>query len=250
MFKQKEAVVGAIVAILALCCLAGAPSSWLPITYSIVLWAIIGSIPVVRSAGITAVYGTIGFVLISNLWLDSVGPTLDWKHQAWLARCLDVAWVVILAVLALFWHELRSNKHNFKRAILMLLFPCIVAIMSSGKGGPGLFAKLATEYLHMTQAQAGEFELICRKTIHFVFYGTVGAVGFWAAFMGEATNARAATLGLIFCFSLACFDEIRQSSFPNRSGSFVDVLLDMAGGCTFICISCALRNLISRKTYS
>ncbi len=71
-----------------------------------------------------------------------------------------------------------------------------------------------------------------RKSAHFVEYAILAILTFRAALLAAPRN-RLATAGWVALFlvaTLACADEARQAFSTARSGSPIDVLIDVTGG--------------------
>lgn len=124
----------------------------------------------------------------------------------------------------------------------LLVFTLLVATFSGDAGGANpMDAWLRS--LGLTPDQAHTFVITLRKTIHFTFYASVGFAATRAARRGGEEPDRARWIGLGYALLLACFDEFRQSGASTRTGSPIDVALDMSGA--FVGSLLALR--ASRK---
>lgn len=126
---------------------------------------------------------------------------------------------------------------------LIAVFAMLVGYFSSGRGGPDFIEHwLLSQGLSADQAH--HFNIAFRKTVHFTFYGSVALTSLIASL--RASNDLKASLrtALLAALALASFDELRQSGFAQRTGSAWDVLLDMAGGLTFVGLS---RWIVSRR---
>jgi VanZ family protein len=206
------------------------PSSVLPIGYVIVATLILLAIPDYRRSVHAPAASFALLLAVVGLWLLSQSqPT---ARVIWLVMGFSVVWWLVVVVIAT-----RSQEKTPRcawRANLLLAFPLIIAFVSSGKGGPGLFTMIAE---HLDANSAAVFELACRKTIHFVFYGSTALMAMNAARIGKASASGVWLIGLGFSGALAVFDELRQSGFANRTGSWSDVLLDLSGAVVFMGIS-------------
>lgn len=121
---------------------------------------------------------------------------------------------------------------------------CVLGYVSGGIGGSDHMLDFAMRVLHMSRDQADLIIHYMRKTIHFTAYGIVGLSLFRGAMTGGAPTPRSIAFALFCVFFLASFDEMRQTTAPNRTGSPWDVTLDMTGASCFVLIASAL----SRKT--
>lgn len=117
---------------------------------------------------------------------------------------------------------------------------CILGYVSGRIGGGNYMIDFAIKFLHLTYDQASTIVHYVRKTIHFSAYGFVGYSLFRAGVYGSATKQRAAGFALLCVLCLASFDEMRQTTAPNRTGSPWDVMLDMAGATFFVGIAATL----------
>jgi VanZ family protein len=129
--------------------------------------------------------------------------------------------------------SLRQDSTDSGKAVwsmgLAVLLACFVAYYSSPQGAPGDLALRIAEFLHVSPA-AGEAILIgTRKTVHFIFYGLMGAMAWRACFVASSEVRHAWVFGLSFVLAHALFDEARQALYASRTGSPWDVLLDVAG---------------------
>lgn len=124
------------------------------------------------------------------------------------------------------------------------LFVCawLVAFFSSSTGAAHHMIDALMRFLHLDKEDAQSLVLYVRKSLHVLFYGMFGLFAFRAAVNGGAAR-KAVILGLAAVLMHAAFDEIRQTGFSDRTGSFWDVCLDMAGGIIFVLSAAA----ISRK---
>jgi VanZ family protein len=183
-----------------------------------------------------------GFPFLT-LWLASdVVPPGDIKTFVFqmLMGALIIASLVSAGAIVSFYKkkpDLRSIV-----GLLAALFVCcwIVAYFSSSTGASSRMLYFAIHTLHMSHDLAWTLIGILRKSLHFFFYGTIGVLAFRTLRKG-GVSSRAVLLALAFVLMHASFDEIRQSSYPDRSGSFWDVCLDLAGGCCFVLAANTLK---------
>ena len=104
-----------------------------------------------------------------------------------------------------------------------------------------------TSLFHVSQEQAEIIVRWLRKTIHFTAYGLVGYTLFRAAIAGKAIRLKAMAFSLIVVLCIASFDELRQTTAPNRSGSPWDVMLDEIGATTFVLVGAFTISAAPRK---
>jgi VanZ family protein len=82
----------------------------------------------------------------------------------------------------------------------------------------------------LSPGAAATWNYFIRKTAHLTEYGILSALTF-RALRGEKTswNPRWAIGAIVFAAVIASIDEIHQSFVPSRTGTWHDVLLDVAG---------------------
>jgi VanZ family protein len=92
--------------------------------------------------------------------------------------------------------------------------------------------------VHLLKIEVGPDSLLIvnavgRKVGHFLTYMTLGALAFraWRALYPAAAawTLRWALLSLVSVFVTASLDELHQSLYPSRTGTFHDVILDLSG---------------------
>lgn len=123
-----------------------------------------------------------------------------------------------MLLLIAFWRTPRAAAWT----AVLVLGGWVVALLSSSKGGPDPMLQMFAGWFGPEAAET--VVMLTRKGIHFTFYGLMG----FAAYRAGGTRA------LAFPVSLAMFDELRQATSPGRTGSWFDVLLDLAGVATFV----------------
>jgi VanZ family protein len=81
-----------------------------------------------------------------------------------------------------------------------------------------------------------KYHLYFRKTLHFLGYAVLALLALIPFY--SSNFLLLANYYSIFAFLtvllIACADELKQSFYANRHGSFVDVMIDCAGGLTTI----------------
>lgn len=117
---------------------------------------------------------------------------------------------------------------------------CILGYVSGGIGGADHMIKWVMDTLHWSRGQAETCVHYLRKSIHFTAYGLLGLSLFRAAMAGGAPKPRAFVFAILVVLSMASFDEMRQTTSPNRTGSFWDVTLDVSGAGTFAAFAAAI----------
>ncbi len=125
-----------------------------------------------------------------------------------------------------------SDRRPLSGIAIALALGVGVGFFSSGVGGAGPMFRLLTHW-GLSSDQVHLITLSFRKTFHFCFYGSLGLLVMTASKRIERPLIPSAQVGVVFALITACFDELRQSSQPGRTGSAYDVLLDLCGAITF-----------------
>jgi hypothetical protein len=100
-----------------------------------------------------------------------------------------------------------------------VLVICGVGWFSGAGGGPDTFRRWVMTTFHLSHSTAETVVIAVRKTVHFSAYGVYGLS--WRRYGWK--------MAIIQTFLLASFDEARQTTAGNRTGSPLDVLLDLSG---------------------
>ena len=84
-----------------------------------------------------------------------------------------------------------------------------------------------------------------RKAAHLCEYAVLGLLSFRALRLSLAISLpRTALLGLVVVLAVAATDELRQSFLSSRTGSIVDVAIDLVGGALGVCLIIALHRAV------
>lgn len=127
-------------------------------------------------------------------------------------------------------------------AIRWLIVSCALAAAliraSGGDFGPDPFSNWLAS-LGFSPEMAWNVTVFLRKSVHFVFFGLIG----WTAFRGIRLLDERMQWWWPLGWALlnATLDETRQHFAVGRTGSAVDVVLDVAGSATFIALAWARR---------
>jgi VanZ family protein len=177
---------------------------------------------------------------LTTLWMLSNPRTPGSSYKIFIFQALVALFVVgsVGAALWLFsaYQKIREVRATIRALLPFFLCAWLVAFFSSSAGAAGHMVHWLMAHFGMGADQAANAVLYARKSIHFLFYGLFGLAALNAANTGTDTR-RALWLALGLAVVHATFDELRQSSFTDRSASFWDVCLDSAGAATFIGIS-------------
>ena len=127
-----------------------------------------------------------------------------------------------------------SNR-NWRSAILLygpvLAWIGVILFLSSGQGASTRTSLIIRPVLEWLFPEAS-FETIAyyhgviRKCAHLIEYAVLGFLACRAFSVYRYTSLLAALL----VFTVAAIDETNQSANPERTGSVVDVLIDLCGG--------------------
>lgn len=179
---------------------------------------------------------------IGQLWLSSQPrSTFDERlirHLPLVHLGLAVGFGVSFAALVV---SITKGDKPIKRAAPWLLgalvFAGLVAYFSSSAGGGGSMIQWIAKTFGVSHPFAEAATYVVRKTIHFSFYAGTAIVMGRAAFRGGEAPKPAIAIALAYALLLATFDETRQSGFADRSGSPIDVALDLTGSLTGIALT-------------
>lgn len=121
-----------------------------------------------------------------------------------------------------------------------VLASCVVGYVSGGIGGGDHMVHWLMSVTSLAREQAETIVHFFRKGIHLGAYGIVGMCLFRGGIAGRAIRSKALLFAMSTVLCLASFDELRQTTAPNRTGSAWDVTLDMTGALLFIVVAAAL----------
>jgi len=145
-------------------------------------------------------------------------------------------YLVLSALGAIALHRrVGSGTHNSRIVWLVtsLVMVWLVAYFSGTTGSPENFPLFGKGILDWPT-----IVILTRKTTHVLFYGCFGLVLKEVFNLQPPTRSNTATV-LALTFGLASIDEFRQSAFPDRSGTWMDVLLDTSAAAIFLLIAAA-----------
>lgn len=91
-----------------------------------------------------------------------------------------------------------------------------------------------------------------RKAAHFLEFGLLGLLSFFALFSFGLKAYKSALLSLSYCFFIAVSDELIQTSYEGRAGQVGDVFIDFWGALTTVAICfiivCIVKKYKKRKS--
>ena len=113
-------------------------------------------------------------------------------------------------------------------------------VVISMLSGEGFSADNTNRYLdpllryffpHLTQPGFVLAHTLIRKTAHVTEFFILGVLSFWAARRGRAPHWRLAWAGqaMLLAIVYALVDETHQMFVPNRTGSYLDSVIDCGG---------------------
>jgi len=144
----------------------------------------------------------------------------------------------LAAILWLFsaYQKQASARATVRALMAMFVLAWMVAYFSASTGAGGHMVEWLRAHTSLSQGALENLVYAIRKSIHFLFYGTLAMAAFRGARVAGARLDAQITFALSIALIHASFDELRQAGFASRAGSFYDVLLDMAGAGVFVLI--------------
>lgn len=171
------------------------------------------------------------------LWLHTNvygirGKTFSLLYQATLLAGLLIAVISFLVFLIVALSKSDGRKTLFA-LIPLFVMGWLIALFSGDAGGADPMMRMFLNF-GLSPGAAEVAVVISRKTIHFVFYGLLAAFSYRATVVGGTPRSSMLTFAVVFPLLHAVFDETRQTFSHGRTGSFWDVLLDLAGMAFFL----------------
>lgn len=114
----------------------------------------------------------------------------------------------------------------------------LIAYFGGSQGGGGGMVQCLMQNWKLSEADARQTTFIFRKLVHVNFYGLCALAWYSASLrkpIANVGNSVPFAFGATFC--LAAFDETRQLFAENRTGTPVDVGIDMGGAILFLAIA-------------
>jgi VanZ family protein len=210
---------------------------WLPMGLGVAITLLLAKVPTLGNSWLRVMVGLAYAFGVMGFWARTQ-PVMGFTRWEHLARFASEGLLLCACVFGLFslltiFRRNRSERPPWLPLCGLILFGWIVAFFSSGKGGPDPMVNAFMRLFHVARPAAFEMTICVRKTIHFTFYGLTGLTAYDLA-RAKGIASQAVIFGLSVAVCQASFDELRQAGFVNRTGSFWDVLLDMAGASAFI----------------
>ncbi len=218
------------------------PLAWLPLAMGIAVSAIVGCQPWLKAGRLGAPFVTAITSGLSLTYCLSTPPIVTRLGTIASKAVLAGYFAVFALSCALFVvRGLISRKNGAMTGWLLIPIyaALIIGYVSGGIGGGDHMIAWAIRVLHMGRDQAETAVHIFRKSIHISAYGIVGLSLFRGAIAGRTAKPQAVLFAMLIVLCFASFDELRQTTAPNRTGSAWDVALDMTGALIFTLIAAA-----------
>jgi len=215
---------------------------WLPVLMGVIVSTIVGFQPWFTASRLSRLFCVALTVGAAVTYSMSVAPQPNEMGPKFPRVAIDLGACVFLVVLGLFIARCLLQRKTAKMAAWLLLpiaAGCVLGYVSGGIGGSDHMVEWAIRVLHMSREQAETGVHYLRKTIHLCAYGTLGLAYFRAAITGGAEKSRSIGFALLSVLTMASFDELRQTTAPNRTGSIWDVMLDVTGAFIFVMLASA-----------
>ncbi len=142
----------------------------------------------------------------------------------------------------------KITKIRILLFILIAAWAVLVFIFSSqtGDDSTGL-SRMVANFLFRDELKAEIAEPYIRKLAHFSEYG-LGGILFMSLFLTyEWSDRKQILIAILFGVWYASFDEIHQLMVPDRSGSILDVGIDLLGFCTGVFFAMLIYKIIKKK---
>jgi len=123
----------------------------------------------------------------------------------------------------------------------------VILLFSSDEFSAGSTSRILGPILRWLFPDLGSNTLLAlhlwvRKSAHLTEYAVLGLLAFRALRLSLAISLpRTALLGLVVVLAVSATDEFRQSFLASRTGSIVDVGIDLVGGALGVCLVIALH---------
>ena len=157
-------------------------------------------------------------------------------------------------------YSLKHDNRNAARIILWTLTAALMALIfvfsaqnaegsTSMSGGTiETILRIVMKNFDSLPAESREaiiesYQLLARKTAHFLAYMALGMLTSGALFQYELKMKTRIAAAMAICVLYAASDEIHQLFVPGRSGMAIDVLLDSCGAATGVLLVFLLRRL-------
>ena len=226
------------------------PWFWLPVLFGIAVASVVWSQPWLKDAKLAGPFWASFASGTALTFCYSTTPVTTRFGSAIPKLSLAIGTAVFLLSFVLFIGRglLPSKTKSIAGWLLIpIAAGMIVGYVSGGLGGSNHMVKWFIAMFHLSQDQAENIVHIVRKSIHVSAYGMVGLSLFKGAMGGRTAKSRALGFAMLITLCLASFDEMRQTSAPNRTGSPWDVALDMSGSFAFVFLAALVTRSAPKK---
>lgn len=158
---------------------------------------------------------------------SSYGLEIPEANQQSLVATLMVALAASALVQAI--QAFKRMGWNLSAAIGLVGMGLVISRLSGEAGSPGWMLEFFRDALGFSQANAELATIIVRKTIHFTFYGVMALFAAIVGYSVATDRNRVIAFAALWTLGHAAFDEMRQNQTPSRTGTAIDVVLDLAG---------------------
>ena len=209
------------------------PSLWLPVAFGAAFFGLLWFTPrltLEMRIGLATLFGAVSCIL----WMTSGGSATQSPFTV-----MELAFENLLGLMGLIGVVIAAgaiSKTNRKaRPVVgpivgLMIAGWLISYFSSSHGGGEPMIAWLIHTFGLDQQTAETVNLVIRKTIHFSFYGLIATTAFMTPIKNGSLRSIGIVAALLTTLAYSSFDEIRQSSQPNRNGSAWDVALDMTGG--------------------
>ena len=210
------------------------PSLWLPILFGAAFFGLLWFTPrltIEMRVGLATLFGAVSCIL----WIvSSSAGTIQSRFATMelaFENLLGVMGLIGLVVAASAISQVKPQSRPVVGPIAGLMIAgWLISYFSSSHGGGTPMVQWMMHTFGWDQQTADTVNLAVRKTIHFSFYGLIATTAFLTPIKNGALRTVGIIAALLTTLAYSSFDEIRQSSQADRSGSAWDVALDMTGG--------------------
>ena len=217
------------------------PHAWMPLFLGAFMALLVGSLSWTPKGYFLTMYQSTWLAGTFALWMLSSAVRLPIMQVRSHYALLVFAAVGLLTTMVLAT-ELRSKAKRVGFLLLaILLVGLAVSYLSGPPGRLDIIARIL-ERLGVTSATA---PLIVRKLGHFTLYGILASLSAKASLAAGNRKVDAVAFALAVVLAVAGFDELRQSTHPQRVGSPVDLLIDLFGAVVFLCFTKATKGVRS-----
>jgi len=215
------------------------PWTWLPMLMGATVWLVVSAQEWMKAHRLGALLSgvvTLGTTFFYCLSCRPVQARLPLMAPHVALTGIGIAFVFVLVPFLLRGFGSQASRPIAAWFLIPITAVCVLGYVSGGIGGANHMIDWLISTLGMGKDQAETIIHILRKTIHFTAYGTVGYCLFRSGIAGRAPKRTSVIFALLIVFCIASFDELRQTTAPNRTGSVWDVALDMTGATTFVLV--------------